>query len=113
MYTVYTGRDIKESVAYLNERLTRELSVRVDIIFEEQLHSLQDLLNYSKLMKDIDKAGGSFTSYQDFQIKNRKKQEKKHSRLSMNIYPEHINTYASIIQSLVDKTFSFEVRIYE
>jgi len=113
MYAVYTGKDIKESVQYLKERLERELSVKVDIIFEEKLHSLQDLLNYSKLMKDIDKAGGSFTSYQDFQVKNIKKHEKKHSGVSMNIYSEHIDTFASIIQSLVDKNFSFEVRIYE
>ncbi len=113
MYAVYTGKDIKESSEYLKERLERELSVKVDIIFEEKLHTLQELLNYSKLMKDIDKAEGSFTSYQNFQVKNIKKHEKKCSRLSMNIYPKHIDTFASIVQSLIDKNFSFEVRIYE
>lgn len=113
MYVIYTKKDLKESVEYLKQRLERELSIRVDIIFEEKLHTLQDLLNHSKLMKDIDKAGGSFTSYQNFQVKNIKNYEKKYSSLSMNIFSEHINTFASIFQSLIDKNFSFEVRIYE
>jgi hypothetical protein len=113
MYVLYTRRDRKESVEYLKQRLERELSIKVDIIFEEKLHTLQDLLNYSTLMKDIDKAGGSFKSYQDFQVKDMKNYEKKHSSLSMNIFAEHVDTFASIFQSLVDKNFSFEVRIYE
>ena len=52
MYVLYTGRDLKESVEYLKQRLDRELSIKVDIIFDEKLHTLQELLNYSTLMKD-------------------------------------------------------------
>jgi len=126
MYIVFI--DIKDCIEYIKKRLENDVFVSVDIVFD---NDLDVLLNNSQFLKDVDRIGGVFQSYDELRDDNMgskirgvfdccKKLRKgvgeeldKCNCLLLTVYLKHVNILLSILENLMKMNIIFEVRISE
>jgi hypothetical protein len=126
MYIVFI--DIKDCIEYIKKRLENDVFISIDIVFD---NDLDVLLNNSRFLKDVDKIGGMFQSYDELREDEASRkirgvfdcckklrrgvgdEMEKCNCLLLNVYLKHINILLSILENLMKMKIIFEVRISE